>query len=68
MKTEIGILRDQAGEWRAAADRVRSADPQAAIALNDLAARLDRRIFMLELRERSLLRRVAEEGGASLRL
>ena len=41
-------LRDQAGQWRTIADRISDADPKAAEALNDLASRLDRQLFMLE--------------------
>jgi hypothetical protein len=46
-------LRYRAEEWRAIAARISDADPQAARALNDLAARLDRQVFMLELGEAS---------------
>jgi hypothetical protein len=42
-------LRYRAEEWRAVAARISSVDPQAARALSDLAARLDRQVFMLEL-------------------
>jgi CHAD domain-containing protein len=41
-------LRDQAKQWRATAERISDADPKAAEALNDLASRLDRQLFMLE--------------------
>jgi hypothetical protein len=41
-------LRDQAKQWRATAKRIGDADPKAAEALNDLASRLDRQLFMLE--------------------
>jgi len=51
MKTErVYELRDQAGEWRAIAERISDADPKAAEALNDLASRLDRQLFILEHR------------------
>ena len=41
-------LRDQAKQWRTTAERIGEADPKAAEALNDLASRLDRQLFMLE--------------------
>jgi hypothetical protein len=40
-------LRDRAGQWRAVAQRISDADPKAAEALNDLASRLGRQLFML---------------------
>jgi len=43
-------LRDQAGQWRAIAERIGDADPKAAEVLNDLASRLDRQLFILEHR------------------
>jgi hypothetical protein len=56
-------LRYRAEEWRAAAARVSSVDPQAARALSDLAARLDRQVFMLELGETSArARQMTEES------
>lgn len=56
-------LRYRAEEWRAVAARINSADPQAARALSDLAARLDRQIFMLEINDASArTRQMTEEG------
>jgi hypothetical protein len=43
-------LRDRAGQWRTIAERISDADPKAAEALNDLASRLDRQLFILEHR------------------
>jgi hypothetical protein len=43
-------LRDLAGQWRTIAERISDADPKAAEALNDLASRLDRQLFILEHR------------------
>jgi len=41
-------LRDRAKQWRTTAERIGEADPKAAEALNDLASRLGRQLFMLE--------------------
>ena len=41
-------LRDRAKQWRTTAERIGDTDPKAAEALNDLASRLDRQLFMLE--------------------
>jgi hypothetical protein len=43
----VDELRDRAGQWRAAAERIIAQDPKAAAALIDLAARLDRQVAML---------------------
>jgi hypothetical protein len=48
--TRVHELRDQAGQWRTIAERISDADPKAAEALNDLASRLDRQLFILEHR------------------
>jgi hypothetical protein len=50
LRERAGQWRDQAGQWRTIAERISDADPKAAEALNDLASRLDRQLFILEHR------------------